>query len=470
LDVLGRRYTGWPMTARVLALLITLFGGSVLRAQSTVIRPKEIDDILVNPGMGIETFNRFSGQTLNEGVKWSEVGPETGLADAPPGTVDFPESSVAYLRWFWSQLEPNPDEYRWRIIDSALGEAHRHHQTLAIRLMPYDDKHPLPEWYMHSGARRANRPEYKDGQVWSPDSSDPLYIKYWSAVVTEMGKRYDGHPDLNHVDISTIGYWGEGWGPYVPEWPVQQQLIDLYFSAFPRTLLLMNFDELQALVYGTQRGAGWRLDCWGDMGRPGRNFAHMLDLYPQQIARGKLGDVWRTAPVALETCGVPESWKQWGFSLKPILDQALRWHASTINVKSSHIPLEWKPAFDEFQKQIGYRFVLKKLEYPSRVSRGGMAQVNMWWFNAGVAPAYRNYVLALAIGDAVVPLAADVRQWLPGDSIYENTVPIPRVLQPGKYRLRVALLDPRTRMPAIRLAIAGRQDDGWYDMGEIEVE
>jgi len=25
-------------------------------------------------------------------------------------------------------------------------------------------------------------------------------------------------------------------------------------------------------------------------------------------------------------------------------------------------------------------------------------------------------------------------------------------------------------MPAIRLAIAGREDDGWYDLGEIEVE
>jgi hypothetical protein len=458
------------MTTRALALLVPLFCGSLLMAQATVVRPTEIDDILVNPGMGIETFNRFSGQALNEGVKWSEVGPEAVLPDAPSGTVDFPGSSVAYLRWFWSQLEPGPDQYRWGIIDSALAEAHRHHQTLAIRLMPYDDKHPLPDWYVHSGARRANKPEDKDGQIWSPDSADPLYIKYWSAIVTEMGKRYDGHPDLNHVDISTIGYWGEGWGPYVPEWPVQQQLIDLYFSAFPRTLLLMNFDELRALVHGTKRGAGWRLDCWGDMGRPGRNFAHMLDLYPQQIARGKLGDVWRTAPVALETCGVPESWKQWGFSLKPILDQALRWHASTINVKSSHIPPEWKAAFDEFQKQIGYRFVLKKLEYPSQVSPGAMAQINMWWFNAGVAPVYRNYVLGLAIGDAVVPLEADVRQWLPGDSVYENTVPIPRDLKPGKYRLRVALLDPRTRMPAIRLAIVGRQDDGWYDMGEVSVE
>jgi hypothetical protein len=458
------------MITRVIALLTLLFCSIASTAQTTVVRPTEIDDILVNPGMGIETFNRFSGQTLNEGVAWSEVGPETALPDAPAHTIDFPSSSVAYLRWFWSQLEPQQGKYRWEIIDRALAEAHRHKQKLALRLMPYDNKHALPEWYTRSGARRANKSGDKDGEIWSPDSSDPLYINAWTAIIKDMGKRYDGHPDLDHVDISTVGYWGEGWGPYLPEWPVQQQLIDLYFQAFPRTPLLMNFDELPALVYGTKKGAGWRLDCWGDMGRPGKNFAHMLDLYPQQIARGKLQDVWRAAPVSLETCGVPESWKQWGFSLKPILDQALRWHASTINIKSSPIPAEWKPAFDQFQKQIGYRFVLKKLEYPTHVSRESMAQVNMWWFNAGIAPAYYDYRLALEIGSAVIPLEADIKQWLPGDSVWENTMAVPGDLKPGKYRLRVALLDPATLVPVIQLAIAGRQNDGWYDMGDIVVD
>src|SRR5438552_11000744 len=126
-------------------------------------------------------------------------------------------------------------------------------------------------------------------------------------------------------------------------------------------------------------------------------------------------------------------------------------HASTINVKSSHLPSEWKAAFEEFQKQIGYRFVLKKLEYPSQVNRGAMIPVNMWWFNAGIAPVYRSYVLALEIGSAVVPLDADVRQWLPGDLLYENTVPIPHELKPGKYAVRVRLLDPRRRKQRIRL-------------------
>jgi hypothetical protein len=31
------------------------------------------------------------------------------------------------------------------------------------------------------------------------------------------------------------------------------------------------------------------------------------------------------------------------------------------------------------------------------------------------------------------------------------------------------MLDPRTNKPAIRLAIAGREDDGWYTEGKIQV-
>ena len=458
---------------RTPAIAASIFGALLiaphaLSAQTTVVRPTEIDDILVNPGMGIETFQRFQGQPLNEGVRWSEVGPEGSGVDG--ARVDFPASSVAYLRWFWSQLEPQRGTYRWSIIDNALTEAHRHGQRLAIRLMPYDDKHPMPDWYVKSGAKRANAPTDKDGAIWSPDANDPLYFTYWSALILEAGKRYDGHPDLNHVDVSTVGYWGEGWGPYLPDWRIQQQLIDVYFKAFPRTLLLMNFDALPALQYGVKLGAGWRLDCWGDMGAPGRSFAHMIDFYPQQLARGGLQDVWQTRPVALETCWVPEQWHQWKFSLKPILDQALRWHASTINIKSSRIPADWKAAFDAFQKQIGYRFVLKRLEYPAHVTRGSMAAVNMWWFNAGVAPIYRPYTLALAIGDTIIPLDADIRRWLPGDAVYENPIPVPRELAPGRYALRVALLDPATRWPAIQLAIAGRQPDGWYRVGEIVVE
>ncbi len=450
---------------------LLLAWASSLGAQTVVVRPRPIDTVLVNPGMGIQTFQRYSGQTLFAGTRWSEVGPEKAVANAST-PVDFPPSSVAYLRWFWSQIEPERGKIRWDIIDTALAEARAHHQTLALRIMPYDQGNPMPEWYRNSGARRANKPADKDGNVWSPDSSDPLYIQAWSALIREAGKRYDGHPYLDSVDISTVGYWGEGWGPYLPDWSVHKGLIDVYFEAFKRTPLLVNFDLLEALVYATERGAGWRLDCWGDMGRPGKNgFAHMLDLYPQQVVRAHAQDVWQHAPVSLETCGVPASWKQWGFDLRSIFEQALRWHASTVNVKSTALPAEWKAAFDEFQNRIGYRLALRRFEHPRQAVSGAMMPVSMWWFNGGVATVYREYTVALELRSsdhsARIPIPADIRKWLPGDAIYEGSVYVD--VPPGRYRIRTAILDPQTGQPAIQLAMEGRAADGWYELSEIEV-
>jgi hypothetical protein len=122
---------------------------------------------------------------------------------------DPPPIVVAYCCWFWSELQPSANRISWEIIDTALAEARRHHQSLAIRIMPYDEGHPLPEWYRNSGARRANKATDKDGTIWQPDFSDPVYLKYWSALVGEAGARYDGHPFLDSVDISSVGYWGK---------------------------------------------------------------------------------------------------------------------------------------------------------------------------------------------------------------------------------------------------------------------
>src|SRR5690349_20221358 len=111
-------------------------------AQKTVVvRPVEIDDVLVNPEMGIQTFQRVNGDAINPGMRWSEAGP-TAAPDAAAAKVDFPESSIAYYRWFWSQLEPKRGEYVWDAIDTALARAHAHGQTVDFRLMPYDQQHP----------------------------------------------------------------------------------------------------------------------------------------------------------------------------------------------------------------------------------------------------------------------------------------------------------------------------------------
>jgi hypothetical protein len=91
-------------------------------------------------------------------------------------------------------LEPEPGKFNWAIVDLAIAEARAHQQKLAIRLMPYSNEDPLPEWYRKSGAKRANQDSDKDGKIWQPDFSDPLFLRNtgvdWFA---EAGARYDGN-------------------------------------------------------------------------------------------------------------------------------------------------------------------------------------------------------------------------------------------------------------------------------------
>jgi hypothetical protein len=42
-------------------------------------------------------------------------------------------------------------------------------------------------------------------------------------------------------------------------------------------------------------------------------------------------------------------------------------------------------------------------------------------------------------------------------------------LKPGKHEVSIAVVDPSTRAPAVRLAITGRGADGWYPVSSVEV-
>jgi hypothetical protein len=108
------------------------------------------------------------------------------------------------------------------------------------------------------------------------------------------------------------------------------------------------------------------------------------------------------------------------------------------------------------------------MEYPAQIVSGTPVAFKMWWVNSGVAPIYEKYTLAVALDDHIMKTTADIKKWLPGDAVVEEPLTIPQ-LPPKTYRVRVALLDPKTGKPAIRLGTEGRAADGWYDVGTAQV-
>lgn len=495
------------MGRRSLMVWSVLALSTTIQAQQTtvVVKPKEISDVLVNPGIGFTTFQRFNGDTLNQGKVWTEGYP----IDYQPfngnlETRGSPMSSIAYFRIYWRFIEPEKGVYRWDLIDKAISTARERHQTLMLRVPPYGTKDDtdVPAWYRQETEEKLakNRPKTAWDSTtakWMVNAEPPAYAAEYGAMIRALGQRYDGNPDLELVDISLVGAWGEDAGAGILTDATRRALVDSYLDSFHKTLLVTQLADEKTVAYTLSRArggagdsaenerraeslgqerplVGWRADCMGDMGTFSKTMNLMNDSYPEQIIQLGVADVWKTAPVTMEACSVMQVWKDNGWDLPYIIEQAEKWHVSSFNAKSSAVPTEWATQVNEWLNHMGYRFVLRRFSYPAVVDASRKITFTSWWENKGNAPAYRRYPMALRLrnGNSAVILAtdADVRTWLPGDNLYNDSVFVPASLPDGNYILEIALVDPVNNKAAIKLAIAGREADGWYPLGSVKVD
>ncbi len=462
---------------------------SDISAQKTIrVLPREIDDVLINPGIGFTTFQMFNGDNFkpNQDVL-NSAGINIYGKNKNHDNLNYPLTSIAYFRIQWQFIEPEPGNYRWDFIDGLLDIAHERNQTLMLRISPYKgrEKDDVPGWYREMVGPKRDFTYGKRTLKWVVDPEDPRYTQYFGAMIRALGARYDGHPDLESIDLSFVGYAGEGDGTSLLTKKTMQALIDPYIESFLKTPLVVLLHGKDAVEYTTSKTTvGWRQDCLGDLGFPWApidfkpGWTHMYDYYPQTIIDYNMQDAWKKAPVTFEICGIFDTWNsREGYSDKQvqyIVDQSLKWHMSSFNAKSSPVPDKWKPLVDEWLKKMGYRFVLRNFKYPDKVRANGKLNFESWWENKGVAPCYnKNYELALRLKNSELSIIlvtdADIRKWLPGDAVFNDGVFIPYGISPGNYELQISIVDHQYRLPRIKLAIEGRDEEGWYTLGNIEV-
>ena len=445
------------------------------------IRPVEMDEVLMNPGIGFSTFQMFNGDNhrANQDVL-GEADLDRYLNDPDNlANNNHPATTLAYFRILWKVIEPRQGEYNWEYLDGLLKLAKSHGQSLILRIAPYKRQADwdVPEWYREM-VGEAREFQHKK---WVVDPEDPRYAECFGNMIRELGNRYDGHPDLEGVDLSFIGWAGEGGGTELLSTQTMQNLIDPYIESFGKTPLIVLLHGEEANEYITSKmNVGWRQDCLGDLGfwaDEQNGWTHMYDYYPQTISNYNMQDAWKKGHVSFEICGTFPNWKDnQGYGpeeVKYIIDQSLKWHISSFNAKSSAIPPEWEPLINDWLKKMGYRFVLRKFSYPAAVRHNGKFSFQSWWENKGVAPCYRDYVLSLRLvnGDdeLLLPTDACIKDWLPGDVVYEDAVFLPADIKPGIYELQIGILDRLLREPRIQLANEGRTPDGWYTLDKLEI-
>jgi hypothetical protein len=426
-------------------------------AQMVTARPAQIDDVLFNPGMGFADSHY-------------------GIGDPLPRDQQ-PRSTVAYVRWSWADLEPAEGQYDFGRVDRVIEQARAVGETLAFRIFTVGG---TPAWLLAKGMGAA---KLSKGSF--PDFNDPVFLEYHAKLIRAFGTRYAKSSDIDHVDIGSVGCWGE-WNVaccqgmkercerYYPTPANQIAITDSYLGAFAGTPLAMLVGG--PLKYAVSHGTGWRGDCFGDYGMFGPKWNHMEDVY-EPVARDPMtGSAWKTGPVQFEVCGVMQDWLDKGFDVDLILRKGLEWHASVINAGYAPIPAVWRPRVDEFLKKLGYRMVLRELTHPQEARPGERLVVRSRWQNLGVAPIYHRWPLAYRLrsgSDQIVAQwvsTANPMQWLPGVlQDVEDVAAIPENMAAGTYSLDVAILTQDGRSAHVDLAITGKRPDRWYLVSRLAI-
>lgn len=107
-----------------------------LAAERVTVTPDALDEVLVNPGMGVANFH-FGW--------WCDLPPVTFSAEACAERVlehwpeNYPDAGTAYFRWTWAQLEPQPGQLDLAMIDATLQGANALNETLGIRVYAIDE-------------------------------------------------------------------------------------------------------------------------------------------------------------------------------------------------------------------------------------------------------------------------------------------------------------------------------------------
>jgi hypothetical protein len=442
---------------------------SAWSGSTKTVTPKETLKLLANPGMGWQTFHSYANE-------------DSELRGLPSGS--------AYFRFSWRELEASDGAIDTSILSNALSKARAAGQTLMFRVMTAGDTDEyVPNWLEGAGCKvfRFSAPGHNrsntEQTLIAPDLDDVTCWRRFETLMTKISRAVGNELDLQ-IDIGGVGLWGEWhFSGTIPEVPMpslatRRKVVDLHLKLFPNSPATALINDVGQLSYAISNGAGWRADCFGDYGIFSSAWNHMDNMYMQHLTQAGAENAWRKAPVAWETCGTMQDWVGKGFDIRRIFQYGLDLHGSFINNKGAKIP-EGAPHRVEVEAallKLGYRLVLRSLSHESSVKLGGPLAINAIWDNVGVAPPYHSFQLQVRLSPVdgcaepvVLTSGADVRTWLPGQHQVADTFQLPSTLTPGNWRLSVGVTGT-PGVPMLRLAIEGRDAEGWYPVSEFEVK
>jgi hypothetical protein len=448
-----------PIAATILGL------AWMTNARQQTIYYEPISDALVNPLMG-----------------WA---PWASLQD-----IQQPHTLV-YADLTWRDFEPQPGVFDFEGFEkqNQFARWRGENQRVVFRLVcdvPGPQAHrDIPDWLYEATTGNGQAYDNQYGKGFSPDYSNPEFIRYHRKALQALGKRYGGDDFLAYIELGSLGHWGEWHVDFnsgirqLPSKTIRDQYVQQYREAFPNTALLMRrpfsiarqlnlglYNDLTGEPRGTNEWLGWianggQYDQTGEMG----------GLVP-------MADAWQTAPIGGEQAGNVTPNQMYGQNLPQTIELLERSHTSFIGPDSpanleAGGPLQ--PGIDSALARLGYRLYIQQVKMPVRVAVQNRLDVQVSFANSGIAPIYYNWPTRLYLIDRTGEVRSsylvsiDLRKILPG-APYSVQFSMPlQDIENGQYDVGLAILDPSTQQPAIRFAMPNPRADLIQILGQVEI-
>jgi hypothetical protein len=440
-------------------------------------KPAPTDDVLLNPGMGLFIM--------------------PGLAVKHDYERDWymPIVSVAYFRLDWSMLEPVEGKYRF---DEVLGPAMQYWvgrgKRVALRVISSNmhsrQEYVTPKWVFDAGVPGVpHKGLYVDRQV-DPPFWHPLYMKKQAAFIAALGKKYNGMKGLEFVDIGAVGEWGES---HLMRWSDEDREKTGY-TRTEYTKAYLRFNEFYRQAFPDTPVA---LNC--AMGGMGHNDVIVNDAVRRGIwlrQDGLKPDYPRTGTSSYyhqyagqvktlyELCYGYKSMASRRMTAKDTFQRGLEDPISYLNLMGAdevaQLPEVDREACRMAARDIGYRLVPVLVERNANIQVDRQVASRLWtritWRNLGVAPCYQQLAIELTLtaddGRDVFCVqdfpAKPTTLWQPKEDIVTAlSFALPASLAPGRYVLKVALVDPFQKSRRILLPLNGRDSQGRYPLCTI---
>jgi len=417
------------------------------------IQLEEIDDILPNPFKGF--------------APW--IGDENPIY----------ETKLQQATFAWNDLEPRKGVYNWARFEKDWGNIAVTGKRVGFRIsaaIPGSGEIHTPQWLIDQGVRM--RPYSIDGhEGLAPDWDAPKFLAAHHDFIMALGTRYDKDPRVTWIDIGSYGFWGE-WHVWLTDslaatQETKQRILDDYFEAFPTKPKVIAFDDDFATKYVTDRGCGIRNDCLGTK--------ESNDWYLESLNRidPTMNDrVWKTAIITGEFCGSNQGAIEGTterFDLNYEFIKQTHWSfigsaGGAIEPQSE----EHRKNLDKLHKTLGYRFVLREVNFEKSINKGDTLKLTIKVENKGVAPFYFQWPLVVYLinVDGVVQLEqatnVDIRTWLPGMYNVTTNIFIPDSIPSNTYNVKIAIPDPDFDVIGVRFANSGMDEWGRYLIGRLK--